>query len=103
MAKIVDYNGHHVRIDSPLDKRLRKQDDQYKRAVDNDELEIIPDEDAPETAADGGADYSKLKKDELIALLDEREIDHSAATKNGERIALLEAFDAAAADGGTLE
>src|SRR5574343_615720 len=102
MADIVDYNGFHIDLGSPVAARLRKQDAAFREALDDGTLTVI----GSDTDAEGGeesTDYSKLKKDGLIALLDERGIDHSEATNNPERIALLEASDTDTdAEGGEL-
>lgn len=98
MAKIVNYNGHHVRIGSPLDNRLRKQDSQYRAAVDADELETVGDGGA--TSADESG-YSKLKKAELVALCEEREIEVEQSDTVKTLVAKLEADDASGdGDGG---
>lgn len=101
MAKIVDYNGHHVRIGSPLDERLRKQDSQYRAAVDSGELETVGDDGA--TSADA-SDYSALKKAELVALCEGREIEVEKSDTVKTLVAKLEADDASGDgdDGATL-
>lgn len=104
---IVDYNGHHVRIGSPLDARLRKQDENYRDAVTGASIDLPLVDDGKtkgkakaEPAKTEGGKYADLKAPELNALLAEREIDVPADAKsNKAKIALLEAADAAAGDG----
>lgn len=107
---IVEYNGHHVRLGSPLDARLRKQDENYRvavydrddeghlvrRPVDEITLPIIDGDEKSD--GDEAVDYSKLKvtgEGGIDELLEQRNIDASSASNKDEKIALLVAADEA--------
>lgn len=99
MSTVVEHNGFHVPLDSPLAERLRQQDASFREGEEEGTLTIIS---ADTESGEESTDYSKLKVAELDSLLTERGIEIPDGNAKKPRVELLEEHDAAEAEGGTL-
>lgn len=98
MAQIVEYNGFHVPLDSPLAARLRKQDEGFAEAERDGTLPVIGgDADSPAAPEElSEKSLLKLNRDALVELAASKSVSHADdATKKEIAAAILNAAEGA--------